>query len=92
MEGTAVMLPQHAPYTDPVEILVCGGSTPIEADALDNCLSIAPEVPNATWTLERSVRASYLRLAGCRLIRIYTAVQARDAVHGSWCHWRTEAG
>lgn len=24
MEGTSVMLPQYAPYTDPVEILACG--------------------------------------------------------------------
>ncbi|KAK7696501.1 hypothetical protein QCA50_001159 [Cerrena zonata] len=25
MEGTAVLLPQRAPYTDPLEILICGG-------------------------------------------------------------------
>jgi hypothetical protein len=55
MEGSAVMLPQHAPYTDPVQILICGGSTPVEGDGLDNCVSIAPEAKNPTWTLERSV-------------------------------------
>ncbi|KAH7925711.1 copper radical oxidase-like protein [Leucogyrophana mollusca] len=53
MEGSAVLLPQHAPYTDPIEVLICGGSTPGAAIALDNCISIAPEVENATWTLER---------------------------------------
>ena len=55
MEGTAVMLPQHAPYTDPVTVLICGGSTPGAAIALDNCVSIQPEVENATWTIERMV-------------------------------------
>lgn len=53
MEGTAVLLPQHAPYTDPIEILICGGSTPGAAIALDNCISIVPEASNPTWTLER---------------------------------------
>jgi hypothetical protein len=53
MEGAAVMLPQHAPYNDPVELLVCGGSTPVEGTALDSCVSIAPEVPNAQWVYER---------------------------------------
>ncbi|TFK51378.1 copper radical oxidase [Heliocybe sulcata] len=51
MEGTAVLLPQHAPYTDPMEVLVCGGSN--FGVALDNCVSIAPEAENATWTIER---------------------------------------
>ncbi|KAJ7113154.1 galactose oxidase [Mycena epipterygia] len=53
LEGAAVMFPQHAPYTDPLEVLVCGGSTPGDGFALDNCLSIQPEVKNATWALER---------------------------------------
>ncbi|KAK7691708.1 hypothetical protein QCA50_005108 [Cerrena zonata] len=53
MEGTAVLLPQHAPYTDPLEILICGGSTEPTHEALDNCVTIAPEAPNPTWTLER---------------------------------------
>lgn len=58
MEGTAVLLPQHAPYTDPLEILICGGSD--FGVALDNCVSIVPEAPNPTWTLERMVRASVI--------------------------------
>lgn len=56
MEGSAMLLPQYAPYTDPIEILICGGSTPGAGIALDNCISIAPEVENPTWTLERMVR------------------------------------
>ena len=55
MEGTALILPQHAPYTDPITVLVCGGSTPGPAIALDNCVSIQPDVENSTWTLERMV-------------------------------------
>jgi hypothetical protein len=53
LEGSAVLLPQHAPYTDPLTILICGGSTPYQGFALDNCVSIAPDVPDAKWTLER---------------------------------------
>ncbi|KAF7334608.1 hypothetical protein MVEN_02290900 [Mycena venus] len=53
LEGAAVMFPQYAPYTDPLEVLVCGGSTPGPGIALDNCVSIQPEVENATWALER---------------------------------------
>ncbi|KAJ7113106.1 glyoxal oxidase N-terminus-domain-containing protein [Mycena epipterygia] len=53
LEGAAVLFPQHAPYTDPLEVLVCGGSSPGAGVALDNCVSIQPEVKNATWALER---------------------------------------
>lgn len=53
MEGTAVMFPLHAPYTDPVTILVCGGSN--FGIALDNCVNIQPEAENAIWALERMV-------------------------------------
>jgi hypothetical protein len=81
MEGSAVMLPQYAPYTDPVEIFICGGSTPVEGDGLDNCVTIAPEAPNATWTLERSVSTYRVK---SRVVsdepRECTAVQARHAL------------
>ncbi|SJL08884.1 related to glyoxal oxidase precursor [Armillaria ostoyae] len=53
LEGSAVLFPQHAPYTDPLRVLVCGGSSPGAGIALDNCVSIEPEVDNSTWTLER---------------------------------------
>nr|ABD61574.1 copper radical oxidase [Phanerodontia chrysosporium] len=51
MEGSAVTFPQHAPYTDPMTVLICGGSN--FGVALDNCVTIQPEVPNAQWTIER---------------------------------------
>lgn len=53
LEGSAVPLPQFAPYTDPLEILICGGSTIGAGIALDNCVTIAPEAPNPKWTIER---------------------------------------
>ena len=53
MEGTAALLPQHAPYTDPITVLVCGGSN--FGVALDNCISIQPETANPTWVIERMV-------------------------------------
>jgi hypothetical protein len=51
-----MLLPQHAPYTDPVQVLICGGSTVGAAYPVDNCVTIAPEAPNPQWTLERMVR------------------------------------
>ncbi|XXG94458.1 FKBP12-associated protein [Hypoxylon texense] len=52
LEGTAVLLPQFAPYTDPLGILICGGSTN-GGSALDNCVTTYPEAAEPTWTLER---------------------------------------
>ena len=52
--GSAIPLPQFAPYTDPLQIMICGGSTP-GGIALDNCVTIAPESANPRWTLERMV-------------------------------------
>lgn len=51
--GAALLLPQYPPYTDPVTVLICGGSN--FGVALDNCINIQPEVENATWSLERMV-------------------------------------
>ncbi|KAG7087311.1 hypothetical protein E1B28_013288 [Marasmius oreades] len=53
LEGAMMLFPQHAPYTDPLRVVICGGSTPGPASVLDNCVSIAPEAQNATWTVER---------------------------------------
>jgi hypothetical protein len=53
LEGTAVPLPQRAPYTDAFEVLICGGSTNGPGNALDNCVLTAPEADNAQWTIER---------------------------------------
>lgn len=51
MAGVSMMLPQYAPYTTPVEVLTCGGSA--NGEALDNCVTIAPEVDGADWVVER---------------------------------------
>ncbi|KAI0925387.1 hypothetical protein AcV7_005644 [Taiwanofungus camphoratus] len=51
MEATAVLFPQYAPYTDPVTVLICGGSN--FGVALDNCVSIVPEAESPEWTIER---------------------------------------
>jgi Domain of unknown function (DUF1929)/Glyoxal oxidase N-terminus len=53
LEGAVVIMPQHAPYSDPITIMACGGSTNPTGLAIDNCISIQPEVPGADWVLER---------------------------------------
>jgi hypothetical protein len=53
-QGASVFLPQKAPYTDPITVLICGGSN--FGIALDNCVSIQPESNNPTWVIERMVR------------------------------------
>ena len=54
-EGTSVLMPQKAPYTDPLTIMICGGSNdgPALSVGIDNCVSIQPESANPTWTIER---------------------------------------
>ena len=54
-QGASLLLPQKAPYTDPVAVLICGGSN--FGIALDNCVSIQPESNNPTWVIERMVRS-----------------------------------
>jgi hypothetical protein len=53
LEGTGVLLPQYPPYSEPITVLVCGGSATGAGIAIDNCVSTQPEVPNPTWTIER---------------------------------------
>jgi hypothetical protein len=53
LEGTAVLLPQHAPYNEPLGVLICGGSTEGPANALDNCVTIHPDADEPEWVLER---------------------------------------
>lgn len=48
-----VLLPQSAPYTEPLSVLICGGTIPGPEIALDNCISTQPEVPKPQWTIER---------------------------------------
>jgi hypothetical protein len=47
-----VLLPQYAPYSDPLEILICGGST-ADNVVIDNCVTTFPEIPDADWVIER---------------------------------------
>lgn len=53
LEGSMMLFPQHAPYNQPLRVILCGGSTPGPAHVLDNCVSIEPEAANPTWTIER---------------------------------------
>lgn len=53
LEGAAVLLPQRAPYNDPLGVLICGGSTNGPSNAIDNCVSTYPDAPDAQWTIER---------------------------------------
>lgn len=59
-----MIFPQHAPYTDPLRIIVCGGSTPGPAQVLDNCVHIAPEDTNPQWTIERMASAPVISPQG----------------------------
>ena len=52
-EGTAVLMPQHAPYTDPISMMICGGSNPGPEIAIDNCVTISPEADTPKWEIER---------------------------------------
>ena len=71
MEGTAVLLPMSAPYTDPLTVLICGGSN--FGIALDNCVSIQPEVEEPEWVLERMVRFS--QCLHERLSRLFSSLR-----------------
>jgi hypothetical protein len=53
LEGTAVLLPQKWPYTDPLGVLVCGGSTVGPGNAIDNCVSTYPDAADPKWVIER---------------------------------------
>jgi hypothetical protein len=53
LEGTGVMLPLYPPYTAPATFMACGGSTEGAGLALDNCVSVQPEIANPQYTIER---------------------------------------
>jgi hypothetical protein len=55
LQGSMIALPQYAPYTDPLGVLACGGSTSNGGYAIDNCVSTQPEAANPVWTIERMV-------------------------------------
>lgn len=78
LEGTMVLLPQYAPYTDPLGVLLCGGSTPFVGGglAIDNCVTTTPESANPVWTVERMV--------------IYPQVLSNEAYAYKCCSLRQE--
>ncbi|ORY56844.1 uncharacterized protein BCR38DRAFT_355246 [Pseudomassariella vexata] len=53
LQGTMQILPQYAPYTEPLTVLLCGGTTDGANFGLDNCISTQPDVADAGWTIER---------------------------------------
>lgn len=52
-QGTMLVMPMYAPFTDPATITLCGGSNGGPAQPLDNCVSIQPDVPGSQWVIER---------------------------------------
>jgi hypothetical protein len=58
LEGSMVLLPQYAPYTANLGVLICGGSTSNGGYPIDNCISTHPEDANPVWTIERMVCSS----------------------------------
>jgi hypothetical protein len=60
LEGTAVTLPLSPPYSAPITVLVCGGSTAGAGEAIDNCISIQPELADPVWVIERMPSARVL--------------------------------
>lgn len=55
LQGSMIALPQYAPFTDPLGVMACGGSTSGGGYPIDNCVSTQPEATNPTWTIERMV-------------------------------------
>ncbi|KAJ3215587.1 hypothetical protein HDU67_000245 [Dinochytrium kinnereticum] len=51
--GAAVIMPMLPPYTDPLEIMVCGGGTGHNKKAIGNCVRGRPEVAGDEWIIER---------------------------------------
>jgi len=62
LEGSMVIMPQEAPYTDPITVMMCGGGVDPIGAGLDNCVSIKPEVIGDEWVIERMPSR---RVMGC---------------------------
>lgn len=86
LQGTMMIMPQKAPYTDPLRILICGGTTAEPGnEALDNCVTLTPDIEGVEWTIERMVRQASLVLGTTFYIvhaNFQTALEARYAHHG----------
>ena len=53
--GAYVIMPMTAPFTAPMQVLICGGASQ-ENVGLSTCVSIYPEVPGSQWVVEQMVR------------------------------------
>lgn len=82
LEGAAMVFPQHAPYTDPLEILICGGSTPFAGTAIDNCVTIKPEAPEPKWTIERMVKITKALSHSQVTNNCLIAIETSNALYG----------
>ena len=86
LEGSTMLMPQAYPYTEPLGVLICGGSTPYAGIALDNCVSMQPEVPGANWTIERMVS----RLPFSIVITVLTANSLPNVSFLQWLRYLME--
>ncbi|KOS19608.1 putative fungistatic metabolite [Escovopsis weberi] len=62
LEGAFALLPMHDPYTEPLGVLVCGGSTEGPGNAIDNCVSAYPDAASPEWVIERMPSARVMTL------------------------------
>ncbi|KAK8133479.1 glyoxal oxidase N-terminus-domain-containing protein [Apiospora sp. TS-2023a] len=53
LQGTMMLMPHHAPYTELLTVLVCGGTTDGANFGIDNCISTEPDNAGAQWRIER---------------------------------------
>src|SRR5205085_2403507 len=56
LEGSMVLLPQYAPYTDNLGVLIYGGSTSGGGHTIGSRISSKPEDLDPIWTMERMIR------------------------------------
>jgi hypothetical protein len=82
LEGSMVLLPQYAPYTENLGVLICGGSTAGAGESIDNCVSTQPEDPNPVWTIERMVSVSIVPNIRAILTVLNLALETCHALHG----------
>jgi hypothetical protein len=87
-QGTLALLPQHAPFTDPLDVLICGGTTDGANFGLDNCIRTQPDVEGADWTVERMVRETlYCPHDVVNLKLTQTAINPRRLMYGGPTRW-----
>ena len=87
LSGASTLFPQYYPYTEPLMVLYCGGSDILEFQrALDNCVSIQPEVAEPTWTIERMVSPG-VPFSHISQVTISPAFSPCNGLHGHSSRW-----